>query len=90
MIEIRLFGSLQRFGAQKGWSFPHKFLLKEECSATQLAQMLELPLEEIEGVFIDGIPRPLKGAQIKPGQRIAFIPYGIPGPYRVMFGLKNK
>lgn len=88
MIEVRFFGKLQNYAVKKGWSLPYYFPLEQECTAAELALLLELPLEEIEGVFVDGVAYPLESGRVKPGQRLAFVPYGIPGPYRVMFGLK--
>lgn len=90
MVEIRLFGALKKYGDEKGWSFPHFFPLESECSAVELAEVLEIPLDQVEGVFINGFAQPFEGARIKPGERIGFIPYGVPGPYRLMLGLKKK
>jgi hypothetical protein len=52
----------------------------------ELATRLDLPVERIEGVFVNrtvyGIDHP-----IEPGDRVAFVPYGTPGPHRVFLGL---
>ncbi len=85
-LEIRFFAQLKKFADEKGWPFPYYFELDNECSAVELAQLLGLPLEEIEGVFINGRGKPLDKGWVKPGDRVGFIPYGIPGPYRVHFG----
>lgn len=85
-LEIRFFAQLKAVAEQKGWPFPCFFELDRECSAIELAELMGIPTEEIEGVFVNGIGRPLDKGWIKPGDRVGFIPYGIPGPYRVHFG----
>jgi len=88
-VEVRCFGALKKYADAKGWAFPYYYPLADECSASALAQRLSIPLEEIEGVFIDGNAQPLAGATVKPGARVGFIPYGIPGPYRIMLGFRK-
>lgn len=88
-VEVRCFGALKKYADEKGWAFPYYYSLEAECPATELADKLGMPLAEIEGVFIDGYAQPLVGATVKPGARVGFIPYGIPGPYRIMLGFRK-
>ena len=90
MVEVRCFGSLKKYADEKGWEFPYRYQLEDECSASELAVSLGVPAEEIEGVFIDGMALPMAAARVKPGARVGFIPYGIPGPYRIMLGFKKE
>ena len=85
-LEVRFFGPLKTLAEQKGWPFPCFIELDKECSAAELAEIMGIPTEQIEGVFVNGIGKPLDKGWIKPGDRVGFIPYGIPGPYRVHFG----
>jgi len=84
--EIRFFGELKSIAEEKGLSFPCYYDLEEECSAIELAEMMDMPTKHIEGVFVNGIGKPLDKGLVKPGDRVGFVPYGIPGPYRVLFG----
>ena len=47
-----------------------------------------MPREKIEGVFINGNAGPLDRT-VRPGDRVAYVPPGTPGPYRVILGLVN-
>ncbi len=51
-----------------------------------LARRLALPLGEIEGVFVNGRVRGPEHV-ILPGDRVAFVPKGTPGPHRFALGL---
>jgi hypothetical protein len=53
----------------------------EGCSGRDLARELELPLDKVEGVFINNFARSLDD-HICPGDRVAFIPTGVPGSHR--------
>jgi len=88
-VEIRAFNFLKKVFDERGWSFPHYLKLDKECSAKELAQALELPAEMIEAVFINGKAYQPEEGLVKPGDRVAFIPPGTPGPYRVLLGIKK-
>jgi hypothetical protein len=56
------------------------------CAASDLARKLDLPLERIEAVFVNhrahGLDHPIQA-----GDRVAFVPTGIPGPDRLLLGI---
>ncbi|MCG2808270.1 MAG: MoaD/ThiS family protein [Coriobacteriia bacterium] len=54
--------------------------------ASQIADQLGLPDELIEGVFCNHTVYGM-GHIIHPGDRVAFVPYGTPGPHRFALGL---
>jgi hypothetical protein len=90
-IEIRGFGDLKKLFEEREWPFPILLDLEEEISAVNLAGKLNLPIEKIEIVFVNGSANPIGGqCIIKPGDRVAFVPPGTPGPYRVLLGFKNE
>jgi len=88
MVEVRGFSFLKQEFDRRGWPFPLMVELEGECSAGELAEKLALPREKIEAVFINGIAGPLSRA-VRPGDRVAYVPPGTPGPYRVILGLVN-
>jgi hypothetical protein len=53
--------------------------------AADLAAWLDLPLERIEGLFLNGELVGL-GATVLPGDRVAFLPYGTPATHPAFFG----
>ncbi len=89
-VEVRAFGQLKKFFKERGWPFPVYYRLGKECTALDLAQNLDLPADKIEAVFINGRVYSLQEGTVKAGDRIAFIPPGTPGPYRVMLGIAQK
>ncbi|SFR14552.1 MoaD/ThiS family protein [Desulfoscipio geothermicus] len=88
-VEVRGFSFIKEIFDSRGWPFPMSVPLERECTAEELARQLELPLEKLEAVFINGVAGPLKNRSIRPGDRVAFVPPGTPGPYRVILGLVN-
>jgi molybdopterin converting factor small subunit len=88
-IEVRGFGDIKKLFDERGLSFPVQCELTEECSASDLAARLEVPLEKIEIIFINGRVQSLDHP-VKAGDRVAFVPPGTPGPYRVILGFVQK
>lgn len=87
VVNIRLFGFLRSFVKEKGLpALFDKTVPPEGKSGLEVATELGLPLEKIEAVFINGLIRQLD-AKIHPGDRVAFVPSGTPGPYRVLLGM---
>ncbi len=88
-VEVRAFSFIKEIFDQRGWPFPMEVPLEKECTAAELAEGLEIPREKIEAVFVNGVVRKLN-EPVKPGDRVAFVPPGTPGPYRVILGIVGK
>jgi hypothetical protein len=58
----------------------------EGMSAGDLARVLDLPVDEVEAVICNHRVYPLDHI-VLPGDRVAFLPRGTPGPYRFMLGI---
>ena len=86
-IEVRAFNFLKKLFDQRNWSYPHIVRLENPCSAAELAERLDLPADKIEAVFINGRAMPLEDGWINPGDRVAFLPPGTPGPHRFLLGI---
>lgn len=52
--------------------------------AVDIAVALELPVDIIEGVFLNGSLKGL-GARVCPGDRVSFVPYGTPASHPAFF-----
>lgn len=52
--------------------------------AEEIAARLGLPMEMIEGLFLNGTLVGL-GAIVRPGDRVAFLPYGTPASHPAFF-----
>lgn len=89
-VEVRGFGDLKKMFDEKNWSFPLIVDLAEQTTAQELAKELDIPFNKIEIVFVNGIAHGLN-CPVSPGDRVAFVPPGTPGPYRVILGfMQNK
>jgi hypothetical protein len=53
--------------------------------AFDLASSIGLPVEDIEGLFLNGRLVGL-GATVRAGDRVAFLPYGTPASHPAFFG----
>ena len=86
-VEIRGFMLLRDIFKERNWPIPYYYKLEQECDSLALANTLKLPLDKIEAVFINGKAYPLGEGLIEPGDRVAFLPPGTPGPYRALLGI---
>lgn len=86
---VRLFGKLHTFRRQQGLPAVAEIFLPEEGkSALDVARDLGLPLNYIEGVFCNHVVYGLDHI-LRPGDTLAFIPIGVPGPHRFMLGIHS-
>ena len=86
-VTVRMFGALRELQRERG--LPWKTVAEVPAAgiaARDLAVELGLPLERIEGVFCNHTIRGL-GHVIHPGDEVAFVPHGTPGPHRFFLGL---
>jgi hypothetical protein len=86
-VEIRVFGRLRRYLDENGLPYTLQRHVEEDgSSAYDLAGELGLPPEEVEAVFRNGRVQNIYDP-VHPGDRVAFLPYGTPGPYRAFLGI---
>lgn len=84
---VRMFGALHTIRRERGLSPTTEFNIPHGgCAACDLARELELPMEKIEAVFVNRKVYGL-GHRIQAGDRVAFVPTGIPGPARIQLGI---
>ena len=91
-LEMRVFGSLRQYLDNGENSQPFERVIPAMgLSAHNCAVQLGLPTEKIEAVFRNGKVINLYDT-VHPGDRLAFAPFGTPGPYRVFLGMfrENK
>ncbi len=84
---VRLYGNLHTLRRERGLpAVAEIWLPPEGRTGFEVAEMLDLPTSRMEGVFCNhrayGLERILR-----PGDQIAFIPTGVPGPHRFMLGI---
>jgi hypothetical protein len=84
-----LMGLIKVF-AERSWSRPYYFALARETTGPELLEQLDIPQDQVEVIFVNRVAFPRATAVIHPGDRVALAPPGVPGPYRVLLGFKNK
>lgn len=86
-VTVRTFGMLRALRVERGLPISVEIEVADEgTSAGEIADELGLPRDLIEGVFCNHTVYGL-GHLVRPGDRVAFVPYGTPGPHRVTLGL---
>ncbi|MBW2615997.1 MAG: MoaD/ThiS family protein [Deltaproteobacteria bacterium] len=90
IISIRIFGFLQKYMDEQGRPYAfEKEIDPKGKAACDIARELRIPTKEVEGVFINGSVENIDDP-VFPGDRVAFLPYGTPGPYRVFLGMARE
>ena len=76
---VRMFGALHGIRKDRGQPTEVEMDIPESgCTAVSIVQRLDLPLEKVDGVFINHKVYTLDHL-VHPGDRVAFIPIGVPG-----------
>lgn len=88
-LEIRGFMQLNSYLKKRYGSMPIFLEIDNPISGLELSKQLEIKREDIEVIFVNGFVQQLD-YMIQPGDRVAFLPPGCPGPYRVALGFYGK
>ena len=89
-VTVKLLSALDLYMRERGLAAVLEVEVPDYgISARELAAELELPPEMVEAVFINGRAKSLD-TTVLPGDQVALVPPGTPGPYRVLLGMKNK
>lgn len=84
---VRMFGALHTHRRELGLEPAAEICVPQDgCPARDIACELELPLEKIEAVFVNHLIYSLDHV-VRAGDRVAFVPQGIPGPHRLLLGI---
>jgi len=86
---VRMFGALHTIRVNRGLAAIAEVSIPSGgCAASALARELDLPLDKIEAVFVNHKVYGLEH-RIQTGDRVAFVPTGIPGPARTLLGIRG-
>ena len=89
-IELRVFMGLVEVFRERNLSIPLLVTIENGLTGLELMTMLTIPEKEVEIIFINGKVFLPADAFINYGDRVALVPPGTPGPYRVMLGFIKK
>lgn len=84
-LEIRAFGRLYSLFKERGWENPFRYNFDAPLTARELREKLAISSGDVEAVFINRTIRPLSTV-LKDGDRIAFVPPGVPTIHRFNLG----
>lgn len=88
-IEVRFFMFLAELCKERNWPTPMQMEIEDELTGLALLAKLEIPEERVEVLLVNGKTVWPSVAVIRPGDRVALLPPGTPGPYRVMLGIRK-
>lgn len=90
VITFNAFSFLQKKLKKKKIEYSNVTMeLKQTTRAKDLIRQVQLEPEDVEVVFINGKVASFDTI-INNNDRVALVPPGTPGPYRVLLGFKNK
>ncbi len=90
VITFNAFSFLQKKLKEKQIDYSNVIMTVDPgITAMDLIRQVHLTPEEVEVVFINGRVAAFDTI-LRENDRVALIPPGTPGPYRVMLGFKNK
>ena len=89
-IELHAFMGLADLFRQRQWSNPRDYPLSAETTGADLIERLGIPPGGVEVIFINRKAFAADRALIRPGDRVALVPPGVPGPHRFLLGFKNR
>ncbi|MBC8014732.1 MAG: MoaD/ThiS family protein [Sporomusaceae bacterium] len=89
-IELRAFMGLAELFKERCWSIPMLVNIGNGLTGPELITMLNIPEKQVEIIFINGKVFLPFDAVVNHGDRVALVPPGTPGPYRVLLGFKKE
>ena len=88
-IEVRGFGKLSQVFRERHWSFPFVFEIDNKVTCSELLDHLGIARDQVEAIMVNGKVLSFDKT-ISPGDRVALVPPGTPGPYRVLLGFVER
>jgi molybdopterin converting factor small subunit len=89
-ITLKAFSFLQPEFRKKGLAADENSVsLCPGDTVNTVLKRLKIDSSLVEGSFINGSVRPLD-TELNPGDRVALVPPGTPGPYRFILGISAK
>lgn len=89
-IELHAFMDLADLFRERQWSNPHAFAIDRELSGAALLEELGIDSARVEVMFVNRKAVTTAMARVCPGDRVALVPPGVPGPHRFLLGFKNR
>lgn len=88
-IQVRAFMQLSALFAARGWSNPRALEVESDITGSELLAALSVDRQDIESLIVNRRAAPVEGTILRPGDRVALLPPGAPGPHRLLLGLRH-
>lgn len=89
-IELHAYMDLAQLFRERGWSNPYALAIERRLSGAELLERLAIAPGQVEVIFVNRKAHAADIAEIGPGDRVALVPPGVPGPHRFLLGFKNR
>ena len=89
-IEVVGFMDLARHFRARGWKSPHYIELSQPIDGPTLLALVEVADEAVECLFVNHKAIAVADAVVSPGDRVALVPPGVPGPHRYSLGIWRR
>ncbi|NLH83024.1 MAG: MoaD/ThiS family protein [Phyllobacteriaceae bacterium] len=89
-IEVVGFMDLASVFRARGWTSPHRVSLDAPIDGVTLLRLLDVPDEAVECLFVNHHAIGPADAVVRPGDRVAVVPPGVPGPHRYSLGIRQR
>ena len=74
----------------RGWKSPHFIEVSGPIDGATLLRLVDVADEAVECLFINHKAIAVAEAVIRPGDRVALVPPGVPGPHRYSLGIWKR
>ena len=89
-IELRAFMDLRALFGERGWSIPHFLDVEADMTGEELLRLVSIESARVESLIVNRSAIAVEEAIIHPGDRVALVPPGVPGPHRVLLGIRSQ
>ena len=89
-IELIAFMGLRQLFKDRGWSIPHFLEIEVDMTGEELLRFLSIDGDRVESFIVNRSAIAVEDAVIHPGDRVALVPPGVPGPHRLLLGIHGQ
>lgn len=88
-VEVQGYMWLADLFRERGWANPMQVDVDGETPGLRLLERMDIPAERVEVAILNHKACAVDAAVVRPGDRVALVPPGVPGPHRLLLGFKN-
>lgn len=89
-IELIAYMGLRSLFSERGWPIPRLVDLPKDMTGEELLDFLSIEGARVESLIVNRSAIAVDDAVVHPGDRVALIPPGVPGPHRLLLGIHGQ